>query len=205
MKIPPQRVIRFQLTRGPLTGTWYRAMATVHLPTALSVSHSRTVPGRFNDGSRSAPSFPVLYLAEDPVLALFEVQALFGSPTPGGIVPNPKSAVASLNVNLILREVADLTDIHELTIFETNVQELTGDWRGFKLRGSATSVKLPTGTAPTQELGAALYAVPKLEGFLTVSAKLSYQQILVVFPDKLHSASLIEHTDKHGNVHSMTL
>lgn len=205
MKIPPQHVIVSRLTRGPLGGTWYRAIATVFLPTALSVSHSRTVPGRFNNGSPTGPSFPVLYLGEDPVLALFEVQALFGSPTPGGIVPNPKIAVASLNVKIFLHEVADLTDLHQQSIFDTNVQELTGDWRGFRLRGPSTSVRLPTGTAPTQELGAALYAVPTLEGFVTVSAKLSYQQILVVFPDKLHSASLIEHTDKNGTVHSLTV
>lgn len=204
MKIPLQHAIVARLTRRPLTGTWYRAIATVFLPTALSVSHSRTVPGRFNDGSAAAPSFPVLYLAEDPLLALFEVQALFGSPAPGGIVPNPKSAVASLNVKIVLHEVADLTNLHEQSIFDTNAQELTGDWRGFKLRSASTSVPLPTGTAPTQELGAALYAIPRLESFLTVSAKLSYQQILVVFPDKLHSGSLIEHTDQHGTVYPLT-
>ena len=182
---------------------WYRAIPTIFLSTALSVAHSRTVPGRFNDGSLAAPSFPVLYLAEDPVLALFEVQALFGSPAPGGIVPNPKIAVASLNVDVILHEVADLTDLYEQSIFDTNVQEITGDWRGFKLRNPSMSVPLPTGTAPTQELGAALYAIPNLEGFLTVSAKLSYQQILVVFPDKLLAGSSIEHTDKAGTVYNL--
>jgi len=204
MKIPLQHAIVARLTYKPLTGIWYRAIATVFLPTALSASHSRTVPGRFNDGSVAVPSFPVLYLAEDPLLAMFEVQALFGSPTPGGIVPNPRRAVASVNVKITLHRVADLTDLHEQSIFDTNVQELTGDWRGFKLRGPSTSVPLPTGSAPTQELGAALYAIPKLEGFLTVSAKLPYQQILVVFPDKLQSGSSIKHEDQDGNVYSLT-
>ena len=203
MKIPLQYAIAAGLIRKPLVGTWYRAIPTVFISTALSVSHSRTVPGRFNDSSSVSPSFPILYMAEDHLLALFEVQALFGSPKPGGLVPNPKIAVAILNVNISLHEVADLTDLHEQSIFDTNAQELTGDWRGFRLRSPSTSVPLPTGTAPTQELGAALYAVPGLEGFLTISAKLSYQRIWVVFPDKLHPTSLIEHTDKHGTVYRL--
>jgi RES domain-containing protein len=203
MKIPLRHTIPARLTRNPLTGTWYRAIPTVFLSTALNLSHSRTVPGRFNDGSPVAPSFPILYLAENHMLALFEVEALFGSPAPGHTVPNPGKAVAVLNVNTTLREVADLTNLHEQSIFDTNVQELTGDWRGFKLRNLSTPVQLPTGTAPTQELGAALYAVPNLEGFVTVSAKLSYQKILVVFPDKLHSLKAIEHVDQFGTVHHL--
>lgn len=183
MKIPPRSIIATSLTLGPLTGTWYRAISTVYFPNALSVGHSRTVPGRFNDGSALAPSFPVLYLAENPSVALFEVQALLGSPLPGHTVPNPRMAVASLNVDVTLVSVADLTDPAEQAIFDSNVQELTGDWRGFKLRGPLTSVTLPTGSAQTQELGAALHRVSGLEGFQTVSAKITYERILVVFPD----------------------
>ena len=204
MKISPSHVIAALLPAKPLTGTWYRAIPPVYLSTALSASHSRTVPGRFNDGSLSSPAFPVLYLAEDPILALFEVEALYGSPAPGKTVPNPKSSAAILNVNVTLNAVTDLTSIPEQLIFDTNVQELTGDWRGFKTRNATTSVKVPTGTAPTQDLGAALYAVPGLEGFLTVSAKLPYQMILVVFPDKLDPASMIEHVDASGVVHPLT-
>jgi hypothetical protein len=203
MKIPLRHVIGASLTRRPLMGTWYRAILTVFLPTALRVGHSRTVPGRFNDGSGSAPSFPVLYLADDRAVAEFEVGALFGSLAPGATVSNPHVAVATLNVNVVLHDVADLTELYEQSIFDTDVQELTGDWRGFKSRGRFTSVKVPTGTAPTQELGAALYAVPDLEGFQTVSAKVSCNRILVVFPDKLHAGSSILHTDRDGEVYEL--
>lgn len=183
MKVPPSHVIAALLPVRPHTGTWYRAIAPVHFATALSTSHSRTVPGRFNDGSPASPAFPILYLAEDPMLALFEVGALYGSPAPGKTVPNPKHSAATLNVNVTLNKAADLTSIPEQLIFDTNVQELTGDWPGFKTRNASTSVKVPIGIAPTQELGAALYAVAGLEGFFAVSAKLPYLMNLVVFPD----------------------
>ena len=204
MRIPPIHVITALLPVKPLTSTWYRAIPPVYLSTALSTSHSRTVPGRFNDSSTSSPAFPVLYLAEDHQLALFEVGALYGSPAPGKTVPNPRSSTTILNVNVTLNAVADLTSILEQIFFDTSVQELTGDWRGFKSRNASTSVKVPTGTAPTQELGAALYAVPGLEGFLAVSAKLPTQMNLIVFPDKLDPTSLIQHVDSSGYVHPLT-
>jgi RES domain-containing protein len=205
MKIPLQHVLAAILPVKPLTGTWYRAIPPIFLQTALKTSHSRTVPGRFNDGSSTSPAFSVLYLAEDPMLALFEVEALYGSPAPGKTIPNPRRSTTILNVNVTLNAVADLTRIREQFMFDTNVQELTGDWRGFKIRSPSTSVKRPTGIAPTQELGAALYGVPGLEGFLAVSAKLSYQMILVVFPDKLpNPAGMIEHVDDFGNIHPLT-
>jgi RES domain-containing protein len=189
----------------PHGGVWYRAIPPRFITTALNVAHTKTVPGRFNDASPIAPSFPVLYLAENSVLALFEVQALFGSPrTPGGLVSHPKRSATILNVTVTLNNLTDLTNLREQLIFDTNAQELTGDWRGFKLRSTSTSVTVPTGTAPTQELGAALYAVPALEGFLTISAKLPDQMILVVFPDKLLPGSSITHTDALGNSYPLT-
>lgn len=203
MNIPLQYIIAAGLSLRPVAGTWYRAVPTHFIPTALRVAHTRTVPGRFNDGSPSAPSFPVLYLSENQMLALFEVQALFGSPAPGGLVPHPRRPVAALNVFVFLSGIADLTNLGDQSIFGTNVQELTGDWRGFKLRGRSTSVRLPTGTAPTQELGAALHAVPGVEGFTTVSAKLPDQMNLVIFPDKLNSGSIIEHIDATGKVYPL--
>lgn len=205
MKIPLHHTLSARLSVHPQGGVWYRAIPPHFIATALNVSHTKMVPGRFNDASPSAPSFPVLYLAENPMLALFEVQSLFGSPlTPGGLVSHPKRSATILNVSVALSQVADLTNLGQQLIFDTNAQELTGDWRGFKLRSSSTSVAVPTGTAPTQELGAALYAVPNLEGFLTISAKLSDQMILVVFPDKLLPTSSIKHTNAAGTIHPLT-
>lgn len=188
------------------SGTWFRALQPHFLPTALHTSHTKTIPSRFNVGAAASPQFEVLYLAENHMVALFEVQALLGSPsTPGGVVPHPRRAWAIMNVNVNLRSVVDLTDPAAQAILASSAQELTGDWRGYQLRGSYTSVTKPTGIAPTQELGAALYATPGLEGFRTLSAKLPDQMVLVVFPQKLQPSSSVEFWNPAtGQTHSIT-
>ena len=179
-------------------GVWYRALQLRFLSSAASTAYTKKISSRFNVGKGANPQYRILYLAENQQVALFEVQALFGSPmTPGGIVAQPRSAWAVLNLPVDLQQVADLTAAvqHGPKKLETSAQELTGDWRGYQLRSLATSITGPTGVAPTQELGAALYAVPDLEGFRTYSAKLPDQMVLVVFPDKLQAGSFVEFID----------
>jgi hypothetical protein len=120
------------------------------------------------------------------------VQALLGSATTaGGLVPSPHSTWTTLNVNVSLQYIADLTDLASQDLLDITAQELTGDWRGYRLRGPSTTIKGPTGSAPTQDLGSALFAVPKLEAFKTLSSKAPYHQILAVFPQKLRRRSRV--------------
>jgi RES domain-containing protein len=140
---------RGSLIARPLTGTWYRAIQPQHQSTALQSSHSKSFPSRFNEGRHL---FEILYLAEDQMVALFEVQALLGSPY-GTWVPNPYQAWVILNVDVTLHHIADLTRLSQQRLLDTTVQELTGDWRGYQLRTPTTSAIQPTGLpAPTQEL-----------------------------------------------------
>lgn len=189
------------LPTKPESGTvWYRAIQPHFLPTALNTSHTKTIPSRFNVGVSATPQFEVLYLAENHMVALFEVQALLGSPlTPGGVVPHPRRAWTLINVTVNLQSIVDLTDTGVQTSLITSAQELTGDWRGYQLRSPHTSVKLPVGVAPTQALGAALSTVPGMEGFRSLSAKLSDQMVLVVFPQNLRPGSSIEFLDPTTN------
>ena len=54
--------------------------------TALTTYQTRVIPSRFNTGATATPQFELLYLSENHLAALFEVQALLGSPTqPGGL------------------------------------------------------------------------------------------------------------------------
>lgn len=53
------------LKLGPLTGDWYRAIRHEHWETRLSARHTATVTTRFNSGTFQAPSYQVLYLAQD--------------------------------------------------------------------------------------------------------------------------------------------
>jgi len=88
-----------QLSTSPETQTWYRAIQPQFWTTALQTSQTTTFPTRFNEGANAHPQFEILYLAEDHQLALFEAQALLGSPlTPGSIVPQPRKAWVILNV-----------------------------------------------------------------------------------------------------------
>lgn len=189
---PPFRTTIGGAPLGPESRVWYRAVQTHFLGTALSTLHTRTVSSRFSAASPDSPGYEILYLAENHAVALHETQALLGSPsTPGGMVPHPHSTWTVLNVSVRLQAVADLTDTETQDLLETTAQEITGDWLGYLLRGPSVTIKGPTGLAPTQELGEALYRVPQLEGFRTVSARVPYHEILVVFPEKLLPGSRV--------------
>jgi RES domain-containing protein len=180
------------LVLGPESRTWYRAIQTRFLSTSLSTRHSSTIFSRFSGASLESPGYEILYLAENPMVALLEVQALMGSPTtPGGVVPHPHSTWTTLNVTVRLQAVADLTGTANQDLLGTTAQELTGDWLGYRLRSPHTPVQEPTGLAPTQELGAALYRVPGLEAFRSLSARAPYHEVLVLFPEKLSAGSRV--------------
>lgn len=172
------------LIRRPITGSWFRAIRPQFFQTALAFAHTTTIPGRFNGGTIQRPDFPILYLAEDQIVALFEVSALLGSPLPGQVfVPNPNQPWTVVPVDVRLNRIADLTRVSQRRLIETTVQELTGDWRGYMLRNPNAPLGPPYWTnIPTQRLGAALHAVRGLEGFLTYSAKVPTRRNLVVFP-----------------------
>jgi hypothetical protein len=125
-----------------------------------------------------------MYFSENHLVCLREVEALLGSSRMVPL-PNPAFAWTIINVRLLLQQVADLTDPAEQRRLGTTAQELTGDWEGYQTRTSHSSVPYPVGTAPTQDLGEALFSLPGIEGFRTLSAKVPDQRNLVVFRQKL--------------------
>ena len=154
---------------------------------ALATRHTKTIASRFSAANPRNPGFEILYLAENHVVAMFEVQALFGSPlNPGGIVPHPTASLVTLAIGTQLTAVVDLSDPNQPNVVGTNAQELTGDWRGYQQRGPSGSVNGPIGKAPTQEFGEQLFALcPDVQGFLSLSARLPYYRILSIFPNRL--------------------
>jgi RES domain-containing protein len=180
------------LPRRPETQVWFRAIQPQFWTTSLATAQTKVIPSRFNAGATASPQFEILYLAENPMVALFEVQALFGTPTqPGSVIPHPRQAWITVNVTVQLQAMVDLTEVATYTLLETSAQELTGDWRGYQQRGPLTSVSQPVGLAPTQDLGAALFGESGLEGFRTFSARLPYHSTLIVFPEKLQPGSTV--------------
>jgi len=195
VRLPPAP----DLSERAESGTWFRAIQLRFWDPAnpLGTRHTKTAPTRFNPGSHPKPGrigFEILYLAENHLVAALEVQALLGSP-PGLLVPNPFAAWVFIPVLTNLQRVADLTDVGEQSKLDTTVQELTGDWRGYDLRGAAlASVPAPVGDAPTQLLGEHLFQ-DDWEGFRAVSARVPNSQILAIFPDNLLAGSWVEFSD----------
>jgi len=194
------------LPKTPENKVWYRLIEPHHLGTALSSAHTKDRPSRYNPGDLLPESdrFSILYFAENQNVGLFEVGGLLGTPALGQHVPHPRLSHVALNVRIILSNVADLTDVATAqNPLETTAQELTGDWRGYGSfyggRTRLSSVSAPTGTAPTQALGRALF-LTRTEGFRTISAKVTDCQVLAVFPENLLPGSSLTFADPSGKI-----
>ena len=186
----------------PETRTWYRVAGPAYLRSGIATAHTSVTPSRFYDPYTATPQFASLYLADNSFVAMFEAQALFGSPlTPGGIVPAPAGAWVVLTVRVQLDAVVDLASQASQAVLGTTAQELTGDWRGYRTRSHLTPVSGPVGVAPTQLLGEAIFRDARsLEGLLSVSAKLPQHRSLVVFPGHLRPGSFVEYEWDDGPV-----
>jgi hypothetical protein len=136
----------------------------------------------------------MLYLAETPEVALFEVGALLGSPYFGLgslIVREPRRSWIMTEIEVSLHGVAQLHVVSEQEKIDVTAQLLTGDWTGYLKRKDSDSVNGPRGIAPTQALGNALYRHPSFEAFTTVSAKVPTHRTLVIFPKKVGTRSQV--------------
>lgn len=184
------------LTTRPETGTWYRVAGTAWLRSAIATAHTLTTSSRFYDPYTASPQFRTLYLTDSSLVAMFEASALFGSPAmPGGPIPAPRGSWTILTVSVRLSAIVDLSEVAAQALLNASVQELTGDWPGYRLRSATTNVTAPIGAAPTQMLGEAIHQDPRgLEGFRFVSAKVPTNRNLVVFPDQLQPGSFVEYT-----------
>ncbi len=148
-----------------------------------SDSHTAAITTRFNPGRAANPPFEILYLAESPIVALYEVEAIFG-PLDQHVVNPHRNNVATIDIEVHLQAIADLTEPKQQALLNLTVQELTGNWDTY-----------PPGDAPTQRLGAALYGTGGLERFLSISAKLPRKKSLIVFPEKLIKGSELRFND----------
>jgi hypothetical protein len=187
-----------QLQHRRLRGTWIRALHPRHIANPLSAAHTPTHASRFSPGTMADPAFEILYLAEDPTVALFEVQALLGSAYPGStFVPNPAGGAWTLvDVDVKLQAVVDFTKLTSCNGIGTSFQELTGDWRAYALRKPSKPRGGRNGSdIPTQRLGRRLEKIPDLEGFLSYSARIATQRNLMIFPHKLLPGSQLRYRD----------
>jgi RES domain len=192
------------LLTTPENRTWFRVFDIKYLPKSFVHKRMKVAISRFNAGRKLSPAdqFACFYVADDPTCAQFEVGQQLGFPTPGSYTPNPTKSFASLSVAVLLQEVVDISDTSAHAALDTSVQELTGDWLGFDHRNSSTSVSSPTGIAPTQHLGEALFKTG-VEGFRATSAKLPWHKTLVIFPDNMKKGSSVVYSQSGKPIHSI--
>jgi RES domain-containing protein len=140
-------------------------------------------------GARFTPvgGFDSIYLAEDPITAFIEVSALILLPR--GPVPVRSAPWVIVTVDGIVNNLLDLTDPATLTALATTAQEVTGTW-----------VTLPQ--PPTQLLGKLAYDSGRIAGIRYASAKRAGGINVMVFPDRLPSATgnYLQVYDPHGNL-----
>jgi RES domain-containing protein len=165
------------LTSRPETGTWFRAIPPYLSPKAIETAHSKIRPSRFSFCNPESPGPEILYLAENHQVALYEVEALYGSSS--SPVPNPAASFAAVAVKVSVQSAVDLTDFMQTAALQTSLQELTGNWRSYAQRARAACAHAHPPCAPTQELGKALYEREDIEGFIAFSAK-------AIFPGRLN-------------------
>ena len=172
----------------PVSGIWFRAVPTRHRSNPLGFAHTLKAPSRYSAGKGN---YPLLYLAPDRVTALLEYRALVQIPGwPGPLRTGLASSVVVFPVTVHLSTVIDLGDPGTRRqplqgARRHSVQELTGDWRTYPLRGPnrhVGEVRSNRSTAPTQDLGAALSGL-NCEAFLAPSAVQPQICNLVVFPN----------------------
>jgi hypothetical protein len=173
-----------RLALHPVNAKWYRAILPEYWKTALGTSHTATTRSRFSPGVAAEVPFEMLYLADSPTVALYEVRAQFG-PADRPIVNPYQTKWSVLDVDVRLHSVADLTNPAQWKRLGTSAQELTGEWR----------VSYPRNDAPTQRLGAALSATRDIEGFFAISDTMPLCKTLVIFPQKLREGSELVFSD----------
>lgn len=169
------------LTTQPLSQTFFRVIHAKYAATALSSVGSYRFGGRYNP----AKSFEMLYLADSPVTALEEVDALLRTDKALQGIKGPPRIL--LSVECELGNVINLKT--NLDVLGLSVSELTLPWRDSLRRG-----ELPI----TQEIGRLAHERRDVEALLFPSAKNPDTANLAVFPDRLARTSKLRVFDDSG-------
>jgi RES domain-containing protein len=143
-----------------------------------------------NGGRYNKPeTFEVIYLAEDPVTAVAEVNLIFSNmSTVGKIKGAPMVHIA---VDGILENILNVTSSKVQQALATSHQELTGAWLWEQSR---------TGEAPTQRLGRIAFESERICALRYPSSKNPGGACVAVFPERLTGNSYVEVYDPFDNL-----
>lgn len=172
-----------QLARRPLKQTFFKVIHAKYAATALSAVGSYRFGGRYNP----AGSFEVLYLADSPVTALEEVEALLRSGEGLRGVKGPPRIL--LSVECDLGKFVNLSE--SLSALGLRLEALTSPWRDSLRRGE---------TPVTHRLGTLAYERGDVEALLFPSTKNPATLNLAVLPDRLTEGSSLRVFDDSGMI-----
>lgn len=168
----------------PLEQTFFRVIHAKHAATALSAVGSYRFGGRYNP----AGAFEVLYLADSPVTALEEVEALLRTDRDLRGVKGPPRIV--LLVECALHSVLGVHG-EALQALGLTKEEVVAPWCE-SLRQNQTPV--------THQIGQVGFERGDVEALLVPSAKDSAAFNLAVFPDRLVKGSSLRVFDDSGMI-----
>ena len=171
------------LAAQALEQTFFRVIHARYAATALSAVGSYRFGGRYNPAS----SFEVLYLADSPVTALEEVEALLRSAKALQGVKGPPRIL--LSVDCVLQSALRLGDY--LPALGLSLADITAPWREQLRRGE---------TPITHRLGSLAYQRGDIEALLVPSAKNPETFNLAVFPERLRQGSSLRVFDDSGMI-----
>lgn len=182
------------IRRDRFRGEMFHAVRLLHaIPDPMETAYSKDVASRYSPGKDAKIlQYETLYLADDPVSALQEVEALYVAG--GQLAHSWKEAWCVVPCRIELESVIDLFPEAHLDLLDTNITELTGNWR------PPHSVR---GEAPTQKLGEEIYQLKDVEAIVYPGAKAPYNKELrtnlIIFKDRLYPSSRLEYIDAEGN------
>lgn len=133
--------------------------------------------GPLESGARFTPKggFRTLYLSFDRLTASLEIQSSFKR-NDGSLIDLADRPTTILPVKVDLDSVLDLTDNSIIQILDTNISELTGEWRYSQI----------SSTAVTQKLGQTAFESNRIKAIKYHSAKDPGKgKCLAIFIDRL--------------------
>lgn len=170
-----------------LYGVAFRIIQIQYINTPLSSVGSLRFGGRYNPQA----AFEALYLAENSLTALLEVEALFKTKTEYRSILKPPLIILSTQYQI--NRILDITNLDNQMALGTNLQELTGNWLIMSMSGQI---------APTQSLGEAAYNLQTIEALKVPSARDPNSHNLIVFPDRLSTNNFLRVYDDSGTINA---
>jgi RES domain-containing protein len=175
------------------SGVVFRFIASRFLASPLASAGSKLRGGRFNPPGQ----FEVLYTALAADTALAEREGILLTAAAIKSARGIRTGIL-LRIDCRLTRVLDLCDEPIRQRVQISPAELLAPWLPWNI--PAHGSEDPGAVAPSQLIGAAVYASGRFEAILSPSAKDPGGRCLAIIPDRLQPGAAITVDDPHGTI-----